>query len=293
MTDVEKWVLFEKNKEKKIATITFNRPEKLNAISLPMWDRMNQLLQKAEEDDDVKVIIIKGNGRAFSSGHDIAELGFMHGYGTGAEGERKPSQRQRIFVDGNHFWGKRGWCQTLLTLKKSTIASVQGYCYGGGLQVALECDVCIATDDALFTHPGWRYIGPTTDVWLLIQTVGIKKAKEMMLTGTPVDAPEALRVGLVNKVVPMDKLEEETLKMAETMAMLPADGIVLGKVQFEAALEAMGLGSGYTAAYILHTLQTSVRYEPGEFNLFKERRNKGVKGAIVTREAHYKEQNPT
>lgn len=293
MSNVEHWVLFEKNKEKKIATITFNRPEKLNAINLEMWDRMNKLLQDAEVDDDVKVIIIKGNGRAFSSGHDVAELGFMHGYGTGQAGERKPSQRQRIFVDGNHFWGKRGWCQTLLTCKKSTIAAVQGYCYGGGLQVALECDVCIAAEDALFTHPGWRYIGPTTDVWLLLQTVGIKKAKEMMLTGTPVDAPEALRVGLVNKVVPLDKLEAETLKMAETMSMLPADGIVLGKVQFEAALEAMGLGSGYTAGYILHTLQTSIRYEPGEFNLFKERRNKGVKGAIVTRESHYKEENPT
>jgi enoyl-CoA hydratase len=153
----------------------------------------------------------------------------------------------------------------------------------------LETDVTIAAEDALFTHPGWRYIGPTTDVWLLMQTIGIKRAKEMMLTGTPIDAHKALEYGLVNKVVPSDKLEEEGEKMAQSMALLPFDGIVMGKVQFEAALDAMGMGSGYTAAYIMHAMQTGIRYEPGEFNLLKERKDKGVKGATAGRKRYYKE----
>ena len=287
----EQWVLFEKDKERKIASITLNRPETLNACNLAMWDRINHLVQEVDEDEDVKVLIFKGRGRCFSSGHDVSELGYMHGYGSGEHGERRPSQRQRIFIDCNHFMGKRGWCQTILDCKKATIAQVHSYCYGGGLNIVLESDLAVAAEDSLFTHPGWRYIGPSTDVWLMLETLGLKKAKEMMLTGTPINASEALECGLVNKVVPLDKLEEETMKLAETMASLPFDGIVIGKVQFEAALEAMGMGSALTASYILHCLQTGIRYEPGEFNLFRERREKGVKGALVSREKHYKEIN--
>lgn len=285
----EQWVLFEKDKEKKIASIILNRPETLNACNLAMWDRINRLVQEAEEDEDVKVLIFKGRGRCFTSGHDVAELGHMHGYGSGEPGERKPSQRQRIWVDCNHFMGKRGWCQTILDCKKATIAQVHGYCYGGGVNIVLESDLAVAADNSLFTHPGWRYIGPTTDVWLMLETLRLKKAKEMMQTGIPVNASQALEYGMVNKVVPQEKLEEETMKLAETVAALPFDGIVLGKVQFEAALEAMGMGSALTASYILHCLQTGIRYDPGEFNLFRERRNRGVKGALVTREKHYSE----
>ncbi len=284
----EQWVLFEKDKERKIASIILNRPETLNACNLAMWDRINHLVQEVEEDDDVKVLIFKGRGRCFSSGHDVSELGYMHGYGSGEHGERRPSQRQKILIDCNHFMGKRGWCQTILNCKKATIAQVHGYCYGGGLNIVLESDLAVAADNSLFTHPGWRYIGPTTDVWLMLETLGIKKAKELMLTGIPVTASQALEYGLVNKVVPPDKLEEETMRLAETVAALPFDGIVIGKVQFEAALEAMGMGSALTASYILHCLQTNIRYDPGEFNLFRERRQKGVKGALTTREKHYK-----
>jgi len=281
-------ILYEKNTEDKIATITLNRPEKLNALTLAMWGRINQIVAEADTDEDVKVVVFKGVGRAFCSGHDVGELGVMHG---NIPGERRPSQRQRLLVDGS-AWGRRGVCQTILNCKKSTLTLVQGYCYGGGLQIALETDVTIAAEDALFTHPGWRYIGPTTDVWLLIQTIGIKRAKEMMLTGTPIDAHKALEYGLVNKVVPLDKLEEEGEKMAKAMALLPFDGIVMGKVQIEAALDAMGMGSGYTAAYIMHAMQTGIRYEAGEFNLLKERKDKGMKGAIVGRERYYKEGAP-
>lgn len=284
-------ILLEKNKEKKIASIILNRPEKLNAATVKMLDEINEIVQKLEEDEDVKVIIFKGYGRCFSSGLDLTDLGFAHGFGTGQPGERRPSQRQRLQTDGPHFLGRRAFTQTILCCKKATIAQVHGYCYGSGFQIAMECDVVVAAEDTLFTHPGFRYIGPTTDVWLFLLNAGLKKGKEMMLTGKPMTAREALDAGMINKVVPMEKLEEESWKMAEAMAQLPMDGIVLGKVQFEAALEAMGLGSAYTAAYLLHTLQTNIRYEPGEFNLFRERRNKGIKGAIVSRESYY-DSNP-
>lgn len=284
-------ILVEKNTEKKIASIIINKPEKLNACTVKMLDEINEQVQKLEEDEDVKVIIFKGNGRCFSAGLDLTDLGFVHGFGTGQPGERRPSQRQRLQQDGPHFMGRRAFTQTILCCKKATVAQVHGYCYGSGFQIAMECDVVVAAENTLFTHPGFRYIGPTTDVWLFLLAARLKKGKEMMLTGKPLNAQEAMEAGMINKVVSMDKLEEEGLKMAEAIAMLPMDGIVLGKVQFEAAMEAMGLGKAYTAAVFLHTLQTNIRYEPNEFNLFKERRNKGIKGAIVSREGYY-ESNP-
>ena len=276
--------MFEKDKERKIATVTLNRPEKLNPITGAMFDKIDELIEAVNMDDEVKVLIFKGAGRAFSSGADVAELGVVHGNVPG----KRPSQRNRLLLD-THLMGPQGGFAAILNCRKSTIAQVHGYCYGGGLNISNACDVTIAASNTLFTHPGYTYIGPTTDLWLLTQLVGLKKAKEMTLSGIPVDAQEALQIGLVNKVVPLEKLEEETTKMAEAMSRMPIDGIVMGKINFEAVHEAMGQGNGYIANSIMHAMQTAIHYEPGEYNLLKERRDKGVTGAIMARKEYYKE----
>jgi len=280
-------ILYEKKPDKKIAVITLNRPEKLNALGIGHYQRINEIVHSANEDEDIKVLIFRGAGRSFCSGHDVAELGVMYGMDTTGK-ERRVSQRARLSKD---IWlmSSNGLFRTIFNCLKATIAEVHGYCYGGGLNISNACDITIAAENTLFTHPGWRYIGPTTDVWLVTQLVGLKKAKEMMLTGIPIDAQEAWRVGLVNKVVPIEKLEETVDKLAEAITRAPFDGIVMGKTQFYAVAEAMGAGSGMIANAIMHSLQTNIRYEPGEFNLFKERREKGIKGAIVTRKSHYQE----
>jgi len=284
----DEWVLFEKDKERKIATITLNRPETLNAMTLAMYDKLNQIVADLDTDEDVKVIVFNGTGEAFCSGFDVEELGFIHGQETPKHGERirRPSQRERLAMDRNHFWGRRGPYATVLHCLKATIASVHKYCYGAGLEFALACDITIAAEGTLFTHPGWQYIGPTCDLGLLIQTIGVKKTKEMTLTGIPIDAQEALRVGLVNKVVPIDKLEEETMKMAEVITHRPFDGIVMGKAHFEAALEHLSTSA---SDYIAHAMQTNLRYEPGEYNLFKERRDTGRTQAIRGRMKRFSE----
>ena len=280
----EEWILFKKDRERKIATITLNRPDKLNAMTLAMYDRVNQIVADLDADEDVEVIVLNGAGEAFCSGFDVEELGFIHGQGTGRRRERRPSPIARLVVDRNHFWGRRGPYATVLHSLKATIASVHKYCYGAGVEFALACDITIAAEGTLFTHPGWQYIGPTGDLGLWIQTIGVKKAKEIMLTGIPIAAAEALKVGLVNKVVSIDKLEAETMKMAEIITHRPLDGIVMGKTHFEAALEHLSTSA---IDYIAHAMQTNIRYEPDEFNLFKERRNKGVKGAIRDRMGRY------
>lgn len=282
------WVLSAINSDEKIATITLNRPEKDNALTYAAIQYIKELYEQYDADDRVKVIIIRGNGRSFSSGGDVSELGLTHGHSAGTPGGRRPSQRQKLLVD-SWLLGPSGLFASILNCKKATIAQVHGYCYGGGLNLSNVCDITVAADNTVFAHPGYRYIGPTTDVWLMVQTVGIKKAKEIMLTVRPLDAAEALACGLVNKVVPLDALEEETWKVARDICQLPLDGIVIGKIQFEAALQAMGQGNGYTAGYVLHSLQSGLRLEPGEFNMLKARRDSGPSQAIQSRQRHYGE----
>ena len=288
----EEWLLFDKDKERKVATITLNRPEALNAMTQAMYENMKQIIVGIDTDEDVKVVVIKGAGRAFCSGFDVGELGYIHGQSSGEnKKQRRPSQRARLLVDETH-WGHDSMYDAVFRSKKATIAQVHQYCYGAGYEIALACDMTVAAEGTLFTHPGYRYIGPAGWIGYLIEVIGVKKAKQMMLTGTPIDAKEAHRIGMINEVAPLEELEEATNKLVDEVLRLPFDGIVIGKAHFEAALDALGVATGNSLAYICHALQTNIQYGPGEFNLFKERREKGIKGAILTREAHYKEDIP-
>ena len=275
----------EVNRQAKIATITFNRPEKLNAAATADWNELKEKVTQAEQDDDVKVIIFKGEGRCFGTGHDVVDLGPHHGWGK--PDDRRPSQRRRLQFDNAVFWGKRGLLQTILYCDKATIAQVHGYCYGGHHEIAMSCDIVVASDDSQFTHPGYRYIGPLGEIALCMLTMGVRKTKEMMLTGIPLTAKDAEECGLINKAVPMDQLEAEVNKLAETIARQPFDAIVIGKANLELAMDVLGVGAGYTAGYVTHTLQTNIRYEDDEFNLFRVRKEKGLKGAFMEREARF------
>ena len=276
---VQKEILLEKDPEKKIARITFNRPEKLNSFVRSHYIYLAKIVNELNWDDDVKVIIFKGAGRCFGTGHDVVELGTMHGHDT--IGKHRPSQTERLRVD----MGLRELIADPLGRSiKTTIAQVHNYCYGFHFQLAMACDLVICTPDARFTHPGFRYIGPTLDLALWLQVMGVRKLKEMVLTGKAFDAQEALQYGLVNKVVPDDKLEEETNKYAQAAAAMPMDGIVMGKTFLQGVIEAAGVGVGEYIGYMGHAMQTAIHYWPGEYNLLRERKNKGVKGATVQRD---------
>ena len=273
-------VLLEKEPEKKIARITFNRPEKLNSYMRSHYIYLSKLLSELNWDDDVKVIIFKGAGRCFGTGHDVAEIGTMHGHDTTGKA-RRPSQKQRLLGD---MGLKELIFEPLHKCLKTTIAQVHSYCYGFHFQLAMACDLVVCAPDARFTHPGFRYIGPTLDLALWLQIMGVRRLKEMVLTGKAFNAEEALQYGLVNKVVPSDKLEEETNKLAEAAAAMPFDGIVMGKTFLQGILDAAGVAVGEYIGYMGHAMQTAIHYEPGEFNLLKERRDKGIKGATMSRD---------
>jgi enoyl-CoA hydratase len=277
-------------REDNIATIMLNRPEKLNTWDFPgqggMHDEFFSALDQAAKDDDIKVVVIKGAGRGFSAGHDLSTVGFVYGMGTGQPGERRASQRVRLKID-------RAWYenhQKLFYFPKVTIAQIHGYCVEEGLILIEECDIAISAEDAQLGHRGQR-LGPAgssiPSLPILILTVGLKRALDLLLTGRLIDGCEAERIGLVTKAVPPDKLEEEVKRMAKSICLLPRDGIAIGKATRHAAYDSMGLNSGFIQGYISHTLFTNLRFEPDEHNFLKERRNKGVKAAFRGRDVRY------
>ena len=272
-----------------IARITLNRPEKLNAF--PFYGGItadfHAALTEAEEDDDIKVVIIKANGRAFSAGHDLEEVGFVYGYGTGEAGERRPSQRIRLKIDRMGFGENH---RRLFYFPKITIAQVHGYCIGEGMIIATLCDITIAAEDAQLGHSEQRLgfagsgIGSIPHLML---AVGWKRGRELLLTGRHISGREAAEIGLVNRAVPSDKIEDEVNKMAEAMCLLPRDGIAIGKAMTEAVYDRFGLGSGFVYGYIGHTLFTNLRWESDEYNFFRERRDKSAKAGFHGRDDRF------
>jgi len=280
------YCLYDVDRKTGIATITFNRPEKLNAATPGDLMELRDRVIDVEEDTDVKVVVFKGAGDCFSTGMD---LDYLKGAYNEKSKERRVSQRYR-HARADKLYGLRGFYQVVMTCLKATVAQVHGYCYGTAFQLACVCDVVIASEDAVFTDPTYRYMGASpVDMVLLFQTMGIKRVKEMMLTGRPIGAKEAAQVGLINRVVPRDKLEQETNKVAQMICHQPYDAIVTGKAAFETAMDIVGVGAGIYAGVEEQTWQTNIQFRPDEFNLIKSLKQKGIKGAIREEESYFKE----
>lgn len=277
-------------KEGNIARIILNRPDILNALNMigkgEETDEFYQCLDDAADDDDIKVVIMKGRGRAFTVGHDLTKVGFLYGFGTKSD-ERRPSQRIRLTLDKQAVMVG---IQKIFLHPKITICQCHGYCYGGGTYFPLVSDLAVAAEDAQFGCPEQRlgFSGSgVAGITHMILHIGMKRTLDMLLTGRPISGKEAEEWGLVNKAVPIDKLEEETEKLAQAMCLLPRDGIAIGKATRHLIYDRLGLTSDWAPAYISHTLFTNLRWEPDEYNFFKERREKGAKTGFHERDKRF------
>lgn len=282
------YCLYEVNKEKKIAYITWNKPEKYNMADAEENMQIVRAIQRASDDPDVKVIIFKGAGKHWSSGADV---NIIINDDTIKPGEkaRPRSQGFRIVELRQNAYGRRGYNQTMHNCPKITICQVQGYCYGGHFQLASGCDFIVASEDAKFTHPGYRYIGPMgEDIVLMILKIGLTLTKEMMYTGRGLSAQEALQAGFVNKVVPLDKLEEETNKLADLVLLQASDSLYIGKQNFNAAISLMGKQAMATIGTNTHVWAHMMRSEPDEYNLVREGRKHGAKAALESKKDRWK-----
>ena len=203
-----KYVKYEKEGE--IATITFNKPDKMNSyVIISVGDDFKEVLDaitRAEEDDEIKVIIFKGAGRCFSAGQDLSKVGFVYGFGTKKDDPR-PSQRIRLKMDK---MGISEGYKRFFFCSKLTIAQVHGYALEAGLMIAMLCDFFICSDDCKMGFPGQRigFAGGGEHTFgHLMMTVGMRRALDLYISGRQIDGIEAERIGLAGKAVPADQLE--------------------------------------------------------------------------------------
>jgi enoyl-CoA hydratase/carnithine racemase len=200
-------------KRDRIGFITLNRPQAMNTFNVPFARELNHALWDHEKDPDVRVVVIDANGKHFSTGISLDEF------------KDKTSQEYREFI---HLMDEHN--HTIAKMKKPVIASVKGYALANGAGLSFACDITIAAEDAKFgttaINVGLICLGPAAP---LARNVGLKKALEMVLTGDIISAAEAQRLGLVNRVVPPDKLEEATLELATKLAAKSPLALQAGK----------------------------------------------------------------
>ena len=187
------------------------------------------------------------------------------------------------------FWRAYEHFRNLLYCPKNTIASVHGNCIAGGVRYAEDCDLVIAAESTRFAHRENRIgMGGMTDLYVLLH-YGPKRTRELVLSGKIYSAREAYEWGLVNEVVPDDKLEEETLRWAKMVCLNAADGLMNSKMQMKTLYEALGVGTAYHARMMCHTLFSNLVWHDDEQNFLKLRTQVGAREAFRQREARYAE----
>ncbi|MGA7272794.1 MAG: crotonase/enoyl-CoA hydratase family protein [Acidimicrobiia bacterium] len=244
----------------RVATITLNRPERLNAINDDMPAEMAAAVDEAEGDDDVHVIIVTGAGRAFSSGYDLRD------YAERAEAPYSQSMPWDPMLDYRMMSRNTDNFMRLFWCHKPTIAKVRGYAVAGGSDIALACDMIIMADDARIGYPPARVWGcPTTAMW--VYRLGPERAKRMLFTGDLISGSEAARLGLVLESVPDQELDERVAALAARMAGVPRNQLMMQKLMINQALDNMGLRSTQLTATLFDGI---TRHSP-EGMWFKQR----------------------
>jgi enoyl-CoA hydratase/carnithine racemase len=264
-----------------VATITLNRPEALNAISQSMTAELHRALDQADADREVRAIILTGAGRGFSAGYDIA---------------RRPDGRAPLDGTGvDHAEFMRDWwtrdaasAQRLIHLWQLTtpvIAAVHGWVMGGGFWYSLAADITIAADNAVFAQPEVRHTSNTTILFAAL--AGWKAAHRYGLTGDHLDAAEALRLGLVNEVVPLDQLLPKARALAERIARVPEPSVRLNKAITCYGLLAMGLGAGLLMN-VPFSAMAHASYNDERAQLLEAMRTGGLRAFLEARDGAFK-----
>jgi len=263
-------------KEGRIARITLNRPEKMNAINEQMPAAIARKVNTANEDDDIHVIVLSGAGKGFCSGYDLQQF---------AETPRPTMGSQDMpwdpMIDYKFMKSCTDNFMSLWRSYKPVICKIQGYAVAGGSDIALCADIVIMADDALIGYPPARIWGcPTTMMW--VYRLGAEKAKRMLLTGDLINGKEAEKMGLVYKSVAPSELEAETEKLAQRMASIPKNQLMMQKLTINSAYNNMGIEN----TQMLATLFDGVARHTPEGVAFKQRcEEAGFKQAVTERDS--------
>jgi len=238
-----------------VAVVTMNRPRYRNAQNSVMTYALDAAFERAVDDEDVRVIVLAGDGEHFSAGHDIGTPDRDHhvSYDNRAVmwwdhvdrhgGDQRFAREMEVYL---------GMCRRWREIPKPTIAMVQGACIAGGLMLAWICDLIVASDDAFFSDPVVRMGIPGVEYFAHPWVLGPRFAKEILYTGDRFTAQRAYEVGMVNRVVARARLRTETLAVAARIALMPEFGLALTKKAVNQCEDQMGLRTGMDAAFGLH-----------------------------------------
>ncbi len=275
MTSYEN-IIYEK--QRRGVLITLNRPGVVNSMNQALCRELEDALAQAEKDPEIRAVVITGAGGAFSAGEDLSDVGeretawpygIPEGSSLAAEyDDLRDMDRSRILDSQLYRW----------EYPKPIIGAVSGWCLGAASWLALTCHLTIAANDAVFGQPEVRH-GSTTDfIWVLL--AGFKNALRYSLTGDHIDAQEALRIGIVNKVVSKEKLLEESFKIVERIALVPQETVKINLHISTLGLEMMGLQKAWILNAELAAMARLSKRE--EFNRhLEEAKKRGGLGAFL------------
>ncbi|MFZ0041867.1 MAG: crotonase/enoyl-CoA hydratase family protein [Solirubrobacteraceae bacterium] len=261
-----------------VATITLNRPERLNTIVPPMPEEVESAVNRAVAEESVKVIVLRGAGRSFCAGYDFA--GGFHHWDDAITTDGKWDPGKDFMWATSAGFGATPRFMSLWRSPKPVIAQVHGWCVGGGSDMALCADLIIASEDARIGTPYSRMWGAyLSGMWLY--RLGLTRAKEHALTGKPLSGIEAVDVGLINRAVRFERLEAEVSEQAAQLASIPLSQLSAMKLVVNQAYENMGLASTQTLGLILDGL---MRNTPDAKRFIAMAEQDGVAAVIAERD---------
>ena len=278
----------------RVARITLNRPEKMNSLSQELLFELWEALHDLEADDSARVIIVRGAGRAFSAGYDLAPArggadAIVRRYTQRDDQNRRlvmgvRTGMQQITDIHMYFWN----------MAKVTIAQLHGYCLAGGCELAMMADMVTAAEDTQIGHPGLRGLGTsrTGVIWPLV--IGMRKAKELYYTGDSVTGVEAARIGMINYAWPKEDLEANTIALADRLAIMSADHLAILKVNMNRFYENMGIYSSVRSSTELDAMGQFTQFSYGWQDKMREgmQDGTGLKGALDWRDGPFKQKTP-
>jgi enoyl-CoA hydratase len=228
-----------------VATITLARPDAANAQNSRMIDELDELFDRADADEAIRVVVLAAEGKHFSAGHDLKELlaGEEHWAALRETPEGKLRHEQIMYFDR---------LVKIRDFRKPTIAAVQGVCSAAGLMLACMCDLIVAADDARFSNPVLRMSGVGVELLVEPWELGPRKAKEFLFCAQEFSAADAERYGLVNRVVPRAELEGAAHEMAEAVALVPPLTAEAVKASINNMVDLMGQRESWRYHFMLH-----------------------------------------
>jgi enoyl-CoA hydratase len=276
IVDAEKQILLELDRERGIAEIILNRPEKRNALSVPMRARITALVRQCDRDDAIRVIIFRGNGPSFCSGNEINE----------DWGQRTPDKRRFTLSDAVRYgtdmtYGRLSFAQAITRCNKITMLEMHGYCAAAAyFMIATHCDLVVAREDAKVGAIEGRFLGPAGAVSHihLNRILGTKAARRIGWTAEPVSGREMLELGLVHKCVGAeDDLHAAVLKLADEVARRPPQLLRFLKARIKAAESLLGASMPTMPGLLISHF---LRSERDELDFWKAVRTGGVASAL-------------